>query len=155
MTTWSNLESDNPDLAAKGRKLLYQEDNYASAFLATAGSDCHPRVHPVFPVLSHGSLWLFIVNISPKYRDLKRNSKFALHSFPVPGGGEEFHILGRAEEITDPDQRVTISEATGNRQGTMDFESLFECKLTSVLHTHWDNWGTERAWPSYSKWIAD
>ena len=87
---WIEFERESPDLAARGHELLYQGSETASAFLATVAPDQGPRVHPVFPVLAVGDLWLFIVNVSPKYRDLLRNQQFALHTLPPPAGGEEF-----------------------------------------------------------------
>lgn len=151
---WSDLESAEPKLASIGSQLLYQGNEIANAFLATVGLGSQPRVHPVCPILALGSLWLFIVNISPKYRDLRRQGQFALHSFPVPEGGEEFHIRGIAEEAVDLSKREAVSESTGNRQGMLEIESLFECRISSALTTRWENWGTEKAWPHYNKWLA-
>ena len=133
-------------------RLLYQGSDLASAFLATVAPDGGPRVHPVFPVVSGGQLWLFIVNMSPKYRDLIRNGRFALHSFPLPEGGEEFYVRGRAEHIVDAAAKKEVVAATDGRQGSLDFEALFRCTLQSVLHTKWKDWGTKSTWPSYTKW---
>ncbi len=152
MPKWSDFETDAPELCATGRRLMYQQDPHASAFLATVDATGMPRVHPVFPVIAEGSLWLFIVNMSPKYSDLKYRSKFALHTFPV--AGEEFHLRGNVMEITSHVQKSIVSAATNNRQGILEFEALFECNLVSALHTCWKNWGHESAWPEYDKWIA-
>ena len=100
-SSWGEFETASPALAGTGLRLLYQGSDLASAFLATVAPDGGPRVHPVFPVVSGGQLWLFIVNMSPKYRDLVRNGRFALHLFPLPEGGEEFYVRGRAEPIED------------------------------------------------------
>lgn len=151
---WIDLERESPELSASGLRLLYQGSETASAFLATVAPDRGPRVHPIFPVVASGDLWLFIVNISPKYRDLTRNQRFALHSLPTPEGGEEFYVRGRAIEVTDAQTRAGIVSATGQRQGRSDFEALFRCELSSVLYTKWDNWGTSEAWPNYRKWSA-
>ena len=107
----------------------------------------------MFPVLTTDDLWLFIVNISPKYRDLIRNGHYALHSLPTASGSEELHLRGFAQELPDGPTKNKIVAATQSRQGTADFESLFRLSLTSVLVTEWENWGTSEAWPSYSKWI--
>lgn len=155
MNRWVDLMSANPELASTGTRLLYQGSEIASAFLATVGPDSTPRVHPVFPVLALDSLWLFIVNISPKYRDLKSSGRFALHSFPIPGGGEEFHLRGVAVEHKDFSIKKAVSDSTDNRQGTLDFEALFECRIASALYTYWENWGTENAWPHYEKWFPE
>jgi len=154
MQRWCDLLSNDPELASIGSRLLYQGNYHGSGYLATVGLASMPRVHPVFPILAHGSLWIFIVNMSPKYRDLVGVGRYALHSFPVPAGGEEFHLRGEAREVSDALTREAVSEATGKRQGTFEFEVLFECGISSALYTHWENWGTERAWPHYRKWIG-
>ncbi len=151
-TSWTHLEASNKDLAEVGRRLLYQGSDIAAAFLATVAPDNGPRVHPVFPVLALGELWLFVVNSSPKYRDLIRTKWFALHSMPTPRGGEEFYIRGHAELIESPDTKAQVVAATNGRQGNMEFEALIQCSLLSVLYTKWDDWGTANAWPSYTKW---
>ena len=126
----------------------------ASAFLATVAPDLGPRVHPVFPVLAFGQLWLFIVNMSPKYRDLIRNAWFALHTLPTRAGGEEFYVRGHASEIEDTELTGRVVLATDGRQGSSDFEALFRCTLQNALYTQWDRWGTAQAWPHYTKWQA-
>ena len=92
--------------------------------------------------------------MSLKYRDLKRNAWFALHSLPTAAGGEEFYVRGHATEIADTAVKERVVLAVEGRQGSSDFEVLFRCTLRSVPYTRWDNWGTERAWPSYSTWEA-
>ena len=151
-SSWGEFETASPALAGTGLRLLYQGSDLASAFLATVAPDGGPRVHPVFPVVSGGQLWLFIVNMSPKYRDLVRNGRFALHSFPLPEGGEEFYVRGRAEHIVDAAAKKKVVAATDGRQGNLDFEALFRCALQRVLHTKWKDWGTKSTWPSYTKW---
>ncbi len=151
-SSWGEFEAASPALADTGLRLLYQGSDLASAFLATLAPDGGPRVHPIFPVVADGELWLFIVNMSPKYRDLVRNGRFALHSFPLPEGGEEFYVRGRAEPIVDGVVKRQVVAATDGRQGNLDFEALFQCTLQSVLHTKWEDWGTASTSPSYTKW---
>ncbi len=152
--SWKVLESGNPELAEHGRRLLYQEQEIAAAYLATVAPDGGPRVHPVFPVLADSELWLFIVAMSPKFRDLERNGHYALHSFPLQGGGEEFHIRGTAQHVSDTGVKAAVVATTQGRQGTQEFEMLFRCEISSALYTRWDNWGTEAAWPNYLKWTS-
>ena len=149
---WGDLVRESPDIAEAGQRLLYQGADVASAYLATVAPDQGPRVHPVYPVVSQNDLWLFIVNLSPKYRDLGRNGWFALHTLPTPKGGEEFYLRGHANEVADPSTKATIVDATDGRQGSSDFEALFRCELISALYTKWENWGTAEPWPGYSKW---
>jgi len=121
---WKDFVVASPELAGAGRELLYQGAETASAFLATVAPDSGPRVHPVFPVLTDDELWLFIVNLSPKYRDLRRNPRYALHAPPTAEGGEEFHLRGRAEEVDDPELRARVVAATNGLQGVHPFQAL-------------------------------
>ena len=151
-TSWKDLEDSNQELASNGRRLLYQGSTIASAFLATVAPDNGPRVHPVFPVLSDGELWLFVVNLSPKYRDLVRNQGFALHTMPTTAGGEEFYVRGHGEHMQNDETKASVVAATDGVQGGQEFEALIRCSLTTVLYTKWDNWETSQAWPNYTKW---
>lgn len=152
VASWASFADSNSDLADTGNRLLYQGNELASAFLATVAPDQGPRVHPVFPALAIGELWLFIVDMSPKYRDLIRNQRFALHTLPTAQGGEEFYVRGLAELVADVDEKSQVLAAIDTNQGAMDFEALFRCGLKSVLYTRWDNWGTAKSWPNYEKW---
>lgn len=154
MMSWSKFSLEAPAIADTGRRLLYGNGDVANAYLATVAPDGGPRVHPVCPVLAGDDLWMFIVDMSPKYRDLLRNRRFALHTFPTPAGGEEFHVRGSAVPIDDRERKDTVIAATGGRQGAHDFEALFRCELESALYTRWDHWGTASAWPNYDKWVA-
>jgi hypothetical protein len=151
---WHHFEAVRPAIAAAGKRLLIQGDHHASAYLATVAPTGVPRVHPVFPVLAEGELWLFIVNLSPKYRDLQDNPWIALHSLPAPEGAEEFHLRGSADEIVDSERRAAIMAATNGQQGAHPFEALFRVRIHSALHTRWQHWGTAQAWPDYHKWLA-
>jgi hypothetical protein len=151
---WAEFAAAEPALAAAGERLMYQGNAIAGAFLATVAPDGGPRLHPVSPVLAGGDLWLFIVSMSPKYRDLVRNGRYALHSLPLAGGGEEFHLRGGATAVEDRAEKERIAAATGGRLGSHDFEALFRCTVGSALHVRWENWGTAAAWPAYAKWRA-
>jgi hypothetical protein len=152
--SWESFAIAAPRLAASGRRLLYGGEAIASAFLATVAPDGGPRLHPVFPVLAAGELWLFIVTMSPKYRDLRRNGRYALHALPPPGGGEEFFLRGDAVQVSDAAARAAVIAATAGRQGIHDFEALFRCSISVALHTRWEGWGTPAPWPTYEKWLA-
>jgi uncharacterized pyridoxamine 5'-phosphate oxidase family protein len=151
-SSWAEFAARSQSLADAGAQLLYQGSDVASAFLATVAPDGGPRVHPICPVIAHGELWMFIVNMSPKYRDLIRNGHFALHAMLVPEGGEEFYVRGTAEQVEDESVKEGVVSATDGRQGRLEFEMLFRCGLVSALHTKWENWGTAAMWPRYEKW---
>ncbi len=154
MRNWPEFSQEAPELCDNGKRLLYQGDPIAAAFLATVTKSSSPRLHPIFPVVTDDGLWFFIVEMSPKYRDLIDNGKFALHSMTTDVGGEEFYITGNAIELVDEAIKSKVIAATEGRQGNMPFERLFECQLEHVLYTRWDNWNTESAWPNYEKWHA-
>ena len=155
MATWSEFEAAAPALAAMGRRLLYRDGPFAGAFLGTVRKDGGPRLHPIFPVLADGQLWALIVNMSYKYRDLQRDPRYALHTFAGTDGGDEFYIMGTANEVVDPKARARIRPVLEAAGGYLhDFEALFALDIERALHTTWENWGTAETWPRYDKWPA-
>jgi hypothetical protein len=106
------------------------------------------------PLLTGGRLHVFIVNLSPKYQDLLRDSRFALHAMPPLAGGEEYYLTGRAAPVDDPARREEVTRASGGRLGHLDFEVLFELDIRRVLHTKWTGWGTAQIRPEYVRWRA-
>ncbi len=150
---WQELATAEPDIAEAGERLLRPSGD-GVAYLATVRRDGGPRVHPVMPVLAGGRLYVFVVRMSWKYRDLIRDGRYALHAAAAPGGGEEFYLTGPAREVEDGTARAAVTAASGGRLGHHDFEALFELGLERALHTKWADWGTPSAWPSYRKWAA-
>jgi hypothetical protein len=151
MASWAEFERAEPEMAAAGRRLIYQYGT-GLGFLATVRKDGGPRLHPVCPILCDGDLYVFIVEMSPKKDDLLRDGRYALHAFTPPGGGEEFYVTGRAAPVDDPDIRAVAAAAYGNPDH--DWERLFAFSIERVLHTEWDNWGTPETWPRYQRWKA-
>ncbi len=150
---WHDLATAEPAMAEAGERLL-RPSGEGVAYLATVRKDGGPRVHPVMPVLAGGRLYVFVVRMSWKYRDLIRDGRYALHAAAAPEGGEEFYLTGPAREVEDGTARGAVTAASGGRLGHHDFEALFELGLERVLHTKWADWGTASAWPSYRKWAA-
>lgn len=160
MLTWAEFETASPELAAAGRRLLYQFGT-GLGFLGTVRKDGGPRMHPVCPILCDGGLYVFVLGQTPKYRDLLRDPRYAMHAFPPEppeeggDGDEEFYITGEARPMNDDAAlRQRVVDATGGKLGTHDFESLFEFRLQNALHTVWHNWNQPDTWPEYSKWKA-
>lgn len=150
---WGDLVAARPELAVAGER-LFGPWGEGVAYLATVRKDGGPRVHPVMTVVAGGSLFVFVVRMSWKYRDLQRDGRFALHSSPALAEGEEFYVTGPARELEDKSIRASVTAASGGRLGLHDFEALFELGIERALHTKWENWGTASAWPSYEKWSA-
>mgnify|MGYP001769143018 CR=1 FL=1 len=151
MVTWKEFALAAPDLAGVGKRLLYQYQ-VGYAFLATIRKDGGPRLHPVCPAIAQEHLYIFVEPESPKYSDLIRDGRFALHTFAPEQGDEEFYCTGRAEPVSDPAIRAGVI-ATYHRR-PRDSEVLFELTLEHALHTFWENWPKPEMRPIRTKWHA-
>jgi hypothetical protein len=100
MASWSDFAADEPRLAGAVRALM-QQYGPGLAYLATVRPDGGPRVHPVSPVFTDQGLFCFVVD-SPKRRDLERDGRYALHSFPPEDRDDEAYLAGRALPVVDP-----------------------------------------------------
>jgi hypothetical protein len=151
MKRWCEFESDQPQLAKAGRDLVYQH-TVGLGYLATLREDGAPRVHPVCPTVANGGLYLFIGNHSPKLHDLLRDGRFALHTFPVPDGDDEFYVSGRAEPNYDDEVRKIVYDVYIATGATTSNDTLFECFIDRALHA---KYGERPSWPpEYTKWRA-
>lgn len=108
MASWSEFASDEPRLADAIRALI-QQYGPGLGYLATVRADGGPRVHPVSPVITDDGLFCFIVD-SPKRRDLERDGRYALHSFPPEESDDEAYVAGRARPVTDPARVARLAE---------------------------------------------
>src|ERR1700686_4004216 len=100
MATWNEFETDAPDIAAAGRQMLYQF-GVGLAFLATVRKDGAPRLHPICPTVVNGCLYALIAP-GHKRAGLRRDGRYALHTFPPKDVDDEFLVMGRATFIDDP-----------------------------------------------------
>ena len=151
MKRWSEFAAEAPGLAEAGRTLIYQF-KVGLGYLATVRKDGGPRVHPVCPVIAHGGLYVFIGNQSPKVHDLRRDGRFALHSFPNPQVDDEFYVEGRAERVDDQAVRDVVYAAYTATGAFTSNDTLFELWLERVLHA---KYGPRPSWPpTYANWRA-
>ena len=109
MASWSDFASDEPRLARAIRALI-QQYGPGLGYLATVRADGGPRVHPVSPVITDEGLFCFVID-SPKRRDLERDGRYALHSFPPEETDDEAYVAGRARHVTDPDRVARLARA--------------------------------------------
>ena len=100
MASWSEFAADEPRLA-DGIRVLLQQYGPGFGYLATVRADGGPRVHPVSPVITDEGLFCFVID-SPKRRDLERDGRYALHSFPPEESDDEAYVAGRARPVDRP-----------------------------------------------------
>jgi len=129
MASWSEFTAAEPELAAALRALL-QQYGPGMGYLATVRADGGPRVHPVSPVVTDNGLYCFVVN-SAKRRDLERDGRYALHSYPPEESDDEAYVTGHAHPVTDPAVITRLAEAL--RASPMVDWRLFELDITTAM----------------------
>lgn len=154
MASWAAFEAAAPAMAEAGRRLLYQFGP-GLGFLATIRADGGPRLHPICPVVAVGELVAFIVRASPKYADLLRDGRYALHAFPPETTDDEFLVMGSARPLP-PGATATAALAEyermlGHRPGENEGGFILEIER-AMLATY-----TARGVfpPRYDRWVAE
>jgi hypothetical protein len=157
MTTWRAFQEQRPDLAGAGRDLLYQV-GVGLAFLATVRPDGGPRLNPMCPVLADDRVFAFIVP-GPKCRDLERDGRYAMHSFPCDDNEDAFMLTGDATRITDVElRRRLVAQFLGERsaltltEADLADQTLFEFSVDRVLLTRTTGHGDPA--PQHTVWAA-
>jgi hypothetical protein len=156
--TWGALRAEQPDLAGAGYDLLYRV-GVGLAFLSTVRRDGGPRLHPICVVLTDIGLYAFIIP-SPKCEDLRRDPRFALHSFPTDDNEDAFYVTGTALEVDDPALRAELSQQFLDERPTIDLSKdelatqvLFELRIDRCLLTRTDGFGDPK--PRHTVWHAN
>ena len=149
MLEWREFTEASPAIANAGTALLAQNE---VAFLATVSATGRPRIHPFVPRVVEGHLVAFIMESSPKYRDLLHRPQYAIHALPGPED-EEFFISGETAGIDqDRPLREAAIEAMGFATGVDEHHKLFEFRIDRALATRWLDFGTPRHRPEYTRW---
>lgn len=147
MATWGEFERQAPDIAAAGRRLFAKHE---IAFLGTVSAEGSPRIHPFVPALTEGRLWAFVMDRSPKRRDLDRSGQYAIHAMPGRED-EEFFIAGRAEYHADEGLRARVGEVMP--YSDIDVHHLlYEFDIDRALWTIWQNFQQPGMKPVHRKW---
>ena len=151
MARWSDFCAGAPEIAEAGRALLYQH-GLGLAYLATVRSDGGPRVHPVCPTIVHDRLWVS-VGPSPKQRDLIRDRRYALHTFPKVEADDEFYVEGSATAVDDEEVRAAaMASLHEDGVSTSGDEVVFELSIDRALLA---TYGPRPSWPpEYRRWAA-
>lgn len=156
MVAWRRLSEERPDLAHAGKALLYQH-GVGLAFLATIRTDSGPRLHPMCPLLTADGLFAFII-ASPKQDDLRRDGRYAMHSFPCPDNEDAFYVTGTARLISEQDLRHALSRQFVEERARFvvappgDDDALVEFDIERCLWTKTTGHGDPR--PQHQVWRA-
>jgi hypothetical protein len=110
---------------------------FTVGYLATLRADGAPRIHPVTVTLHDGGLFIVAVAGTAKAADLRRDPRFALHSFPrLPTedswDDEEFTVAGTARRVEDRSVRDAV--LTVHNDSVADDDPLFELRPERVFH---------------------
>ena len=156
MLTWSQFKQTRPDLAEAGAALLYQF-GVGLAFLATVRADGAPRVNPFCPLLVDDALLAFVVP-GPKRADLRRDGRYAMHTFPPADNEDAFSVSGIATRVADaarwdPAQAQFLQERE-MREAPPDFaaQDLYELTFDRCLLTRTTGHGDWN--PQHTVWRA-
>ncbi len=152
--SWAEFAGAQPDLASAGRGLLYQF-GVGLAFLATTRADGGPRVHPMCPLLTDVGMYAFIVP-GPKQRDLRRDGRYAIHSFPCPDNEDAFYVTGRASLVEEAQVRAALGDQFVAERSQFpvplpaESDALFEFAIDSVMLTRTTGHGDPS--PNHTVW---
>jgi pyridoxamine 5'-phosphate oxidase-like protein len=102
MASWSEVETQASDLAARARQIF---DAFTHKTLATVRRDGSPRISGIEVEFEQGEMWVGSMWRAVKALDLQRDGRFALHSGSTdpPDWTGDAKVAGRAEELTEPD----------------------------------------------------
>jgi Pyridoxamine 5'-phosphate oxidase len=100
MASWSEVEAQAPELAARARGIF---DAFTHKTIATLRRDGSPRISGTEAQFEEGEMWIGSMSRAVKALDLQRDPRFALHSGSAspPDWTADAKVAGRAEEVTE------------------------------------------------------
>jgi len=133
MSTWADLEREAPEHAAV---VLDRFTSHLHHILGTLRPDGSPRLSGTEFHVFDGEAWMGSMPDSMKGRDLRRDSRFALHAAPIDTelAVGDAKIAGRAELVTDPAVTASIARRLGREDGDLGGD-LFRLDLTEAVVT--------------------
>jgi hypothetical protein len=146
MESWSVFAAAEPEMAERGRALLYQRGD-GEGLLATVAPNGTPRIHPLNAGVLDGRLLVFVQDFCAKAKDLAANPRYALHAHQDPGAPDEFMVRGQARLVTDADVRANAASNWFFK--VSDGYPLYELLITHALlgERRADEWP-----PRYRSW---
>lgn len=143
MASWTEFESEAPELAARARRHL---DRHGHKTVATLRRDGSPRICGTELLSYDGQLWLAGMIGALRFADLRRDPRFALHSGSddpevwrsKPDEAGDTKVAGVAVEVTDPDVLAAVAaaasaEAPPEERVTPGSFELFHLDLAEVV----------------------
>jgi len=145
---WAAFSGVQPDVAAAGEALFRAR---AIGYLATIRAGGAPRIHPVSVTLHDGGLFVSTIAGSHKTADLRRDPRFALHSFPpLPSDSgpsdDEFVVFGTARLVDDPLRTAVL---TVHPDTIEPDDPVWELLIERAFHSKTGDSGSvvHRSWP--------
>lgn len=113
MASWAEIVESAPQFAAGLRRHL---DARVHKTIATVRADGSPRISGIEAFFADDDLWCGSMPNARKALDLRRDPRFAVHSGSVdpPDWEGDAKLSGWAEEVTDPDRRLTVFRSHGS-----------------------------------------
>ena len=147
MATWAEFEMEAPDIAAKGRELMYRSGQ-GEALLITVPADAPPRAHPVNAGVVDGHLYTFVQGHSAKRRDLEADGRYAMHTHMDPSVPHEFLVRGHVRLVDDAATRDRIA-----RDWFFTVRESYPLYELMIEHALLGERPTANDWPPvYSSW---
>src|SRR5262249_24157247 len=143
-----------PELARQGADLLYHY-GVGLAFLGTVRADGGPRLHPICPLLTETGLYAFIVP-SPKQKDLHRDGRYAMHSFPLEDNEDAFYRSGAACDVKDLQIRKSLAQQFADERSDSGLappgeeQHLFQFRVQAAMLTRTTGHGDPE--PQHTIW---
>lgn len=149
MLGWKEFCVTTSGIADAGVRLLADND---VVFLATVSATGRPRIHPFVPRIVQQRMVAFIMDSSPKIKDLHHRRQYSIHTLP---GSEDEEFFASGEAVccdTETRFRDVAAKAMGFATGVDEHHILFEFKFDRALHTQWLDFGTPKHRPKRSQW---
>jgi hypothetical protein len=110
VATWNEFRAADPDFAALCEERV---DGVGLVLVGTLRHNGWPRISPVEPLITDGSLYLGMMWQSKKALDLLSDARCVVHSTVTDKSGTEgdVKIYGRVVDIVDPDERERYAVA--------------------------------------------
>jgi hypothetical protein len=136
MATWSEFETLSPHIAAVFKRRHAATGNLC--MLATLRRDGFPRISPMEPGFFEGDLWIGGMPGTAKFKDLARDSRFALHTATVDThvADGDAKVWGTVEDILDDALHQRYASALYERTGFdlrgQTFEHFYKVHLVGA-----------------------